>query len=136
MKNNRIVALLVLLVPMSSVLLSMNDALEDRVNYVDDSMLNRLDRQYLDEESQSSEDDEYGYTVSEEDEEDLMDEFSDLDDEDYDAMEEDWDEDEYPDYDEEDFDYDDEGLPEQDEAVELLEMEPQEDVNAHDARMM
>lgn len=113
-----VLALSVMIMP--NMTFSMNDPLEDDVNYVDDSMLNRLDEQYLNDIEDLDEDD---YL-------DDMDDYMDIDD-DYMIEEDDLsDEDLGIEEDEE------EELPEQDEIVEVTEMMPQADVIDADDAMM
>jgi hypothetical protein len=124
-----VLALSVMIMP--NMTFSMNDPLEDDVNYVNDSMLNRLDEQYLENEEELDED---GY---------IHDDYEDYMDEDY--MNEDYMDDlsaealaEYEDFSDEDLgiEEDEEELPEQNEVVEVTEMMPQADVIDADNAMM
>lgn len=109
-----VLALSVMIMP--NMTFSMNDPLEDDVNYVDDSMLNRLDEQYLDDSEDLDEDD-------------YMDDYMDIDD-DYMIDEDDLSDEDLG------IEEDEEELPEQNEIVEVTEMMPQADVIDADDAMM
>ena len=105
-----VLAISVMIMP--NMTFSMNDPLEDDVNYVDDSMLNRLDEQYLDD-------------TEDLDEDDYMDDYMDMED---DYM--------MDDLSDEDLGIEEDELPEQNEVVEVTEMMPQADVIDADDSMM
>ena len=118
-----VLAISVMIMP--NMTFSMNDPLEDDVNYVDDSMLNRLDEQYLDDTEDLDEDDYMDDYMDMED--DYM--MDDLSDEDLVIEEDDVSAEALAEAEEDE-------LPEQNNIIEVKEMMPQSNVIDADNAMM